>query len=160
MIFFERFSLFALRVSLGWLFFYAGITKVLDPSWSAEGYLRSAKMFPEFYSWLASPEILPIINIVNEWGLTLLGISLIFGVFVRVSSLLGAFLMLLYYLPAAELRPFEFFPQIFVPYIGEHSVIVDEHIIYIFVLLLFAAVKAGRAWGLDKVVSRGHTWLG
>ena len=117
-------------------------------------------MFPEFYAWLASSELLPIINIVNEWGLTLLGISLIFGVFVRVSSLLGATLMLLYYFPAAELRPFEFLPQVWVPYIGEHAVIVDEHIIYALVLLLFAAVKAGRAWGLEKFVSRDHTWLG
>lgn len=42
-------SLFPLRISLGWLMFYAGITKVLDPSWSSWGYLMSAKTFTGFY---------------------------------------------------------------------------------------------------------------
>ncbi|OGY67050.1 MAG: hypothetical protein A3H63_00545 [Candidatus Harrisonbacteria bacterium RIFCSPLOWO2_02_FULL_45_10c] len=136
---FQQFSLVALRLSLGWLMFYAGITKVLDPAWSAEGYLKGAKTFAWFYQWLLSPQILPIINFINEWGLTLLGISLILGIFVRLSSLLGAVLMLLYYLPILDF-----------PYPNPHSFLVDEHIIYIFVLLLFASLKAGRVWGLEN----------
>ena len=40
---FQKISLFFLRVFLGGLFFYAGITKVLDPSWTAAGYLKGAK---------------------------------------------------------------------------------------------------------------------
>ena len=60
--------LFLLRISLGWLFIYSGITKILDREWSAEAYLKSAKTFPEFYSRLAGPDFLPIVNIVNEWG--------------------------------------------------------------------------------------------
>ena len=32
--------MFFLRVSLGILFFYAGITKVIDLSWSAAGYIK------------------------------------------------------------------------------------------------------------------------
>ena len=136
---FQQFSLVALRLSLGWLMFYAGIAKVLDPAWSAEGYLKGAKTFAWFYQWLLSPQILPIINFINEWGLTLLGISLILGIFVRLSSLLGAVLMLLYYLPILDF-----------PYPNPHSFLVDEHIIYIFVLLLFASLKAGRVWGLEN----------
>ena len=136
---FQQFSLVALRLSLGWLMFYAGITKVLDPAWSAEGYLKGAKTFVWFYQWLLSPQILPVINFINEWGLTLLGISLILGIFVRLSSLLGAVLMLLYYLPILDF-----------PYPNPHSFLVDEHIIYIFVLLLFASLKAGRVWGLEN----------
>ena len=41
----QKFFLFLLRVSAGWMFFYAGITKVLNPQWSAEGYLKGAKSF-------------------------------------------------------------------------------------------------------------------
>ena len=78
----QKITLFLLRLSLGWYMFYAGITKVLDPSWSAEGYLKGAKFLPGFYTWLTSPGILPIVNFVNEWGLTLLGVSLILGIFV------------------------------------------------------------------------------
>ena len=38
----QKFFLFLLRVTAGWMFFYAGITKVLDPKWSAEGYLKGS----------------------------------------------------------------------------------------------------------------------
>ena len=125
---------------MGWLMFYAGITKVLNPEWSAVGYLKGAKTFAGFYNWLLQPGILPIVNFLNEWGLTLLGISLIFGIAVRLSSVLGAILMLLYYFPALEF-----------PYIKPFSFLVDEHIIYALILLFFMAVRAGRAWGLDNI---------
>lgn len=135
----SKLSLFILRVSMGWLMFYAGITKILNPEWSAAGYMKGAKTFAGFYAWMVQPNILPIVNFINEWGLTLLGVSLILGIAVRLSSVLGALLMLLYY-----------FPVLVFPKAGSHSFLVDEHIIYVFVLLFFASVKAGRVWGLEK----------
>lgn len=148
----QKFFLFILRVSAGWMFFYAGITKVLDPQWSAEGYLKGAKSFVWFYQWALQPEILPIINSVNKWGLTLLGISLILGLFVRFSSILGVLLMALYYIALGF------------PYPNPHSYIVDEHIIYIAVLFFFAAIRAGRIFGLDSKRVHHHSgfkkWLG
>ncbi len=155
---FSKFALFLLRVATGWLMFYAGITKVFDPSWSAAGYLEGAKTFPAFYQWLLQPDILPVIDFVNEWGLTLLGASLILGIGVRLSSLLGAALMLLYYFPVLDF-----------PYPNPHSYIVDEHIIYVLVLLFFSAIRAGRVWGLERWCSslpicsrfpRLRAWLG
>lgn len=136
---FQKISLFLLRISLGWLFFYAGITKVLNPAWSAEGYLKGAKTFTGFYQWLASLSILSTINFINEWGLTLIGVSLILGIGVRLSSIFGAILMLLYYLPILDF-----------PYPNPHSFLVDEHIIYILIFLSLASLKAGRAFGLEK----------
>ena len=154
----QKIYLLALRLSIGWLMFYAGITKVLNPAWSAEGYLKSAKTFAAFYAWLASPAVLPITNFINEWGLTLLGVSLLLGVFVRLSSFCGALLMLLYYFPILEF-----------PYVGGRSFLVDEHIVYIAVLLLLASLRAGRIWGLENWCSglpicarfpRLRNWLG
>ena len=136
---FQKISLFFLRISLGWLFFWAGITKVLDPTWSAAGYLKGAKTFTGFYQWLTTPDVLPFINLINEWGLTLLGIALILGVFVRLGSFSGMLLMFLYYLPILEF-----------PYPNPHSFLVDEHIIYIFALLVLAGARAGRIWGLEN----------
>ena len=125
---------------MGWMFFWAGITKVLaDPSWSAAGYLKGAKTFTGFYNFLSTPGMIPITDFVNEWGLTLLGVSLIFGLGVRVSSILGAALMLLYYFPILDF-----------PYPNAHSYIVDEHIIYIAALLLLASLRAGRTFGLEN----------
>lgn len=148
----QKFFLFLLRISAGWMFFYAGITKVLNPQWSAEGYLKGAKMFVPFYQWLIQPDILPIINSLNKWGLTLLGASLIIGLFVRFSSLLGVLLMVLYYLALGF------------PYPNPNSYIVDEHIIYIAILFFFAAIRAGRVFGLDGKRVHHHSgfrkWLG
>jgi thiosulfate dehydrogenase (quinone) large subunit len=135
----SKIILFALRISMGWLMLYAGLTKILNPNWSADGYMKGAKTFAGFYNLLTQPNILPVINFINEWGLTLLGISLILGVFVRFSSVLGALLMLLYY-----------FPVLSFPKISTHGFLVDEHIIYALVLLLLASIKAGRVWGVDK----------
>lgn len=140
---FPKITLFLLRISMGWLMFYAGITKILNPDWSALGYLENAQTFEGFYMWLTQPGILPIINFVNEWALLLLGVSLILGIFVRISSLLGAALMLLYY-----------FPGLTFPYIEPHSFIVNEHIIYILVMLVFAGTKAGRIWSLDAWLAK------
>ena len=135
----QKLSLFLLRISMGWLMFYAGIVKVINPSWSAAGYLKSAKTFAGFYQWLLDPAILPWIDFINEWGLTLLGVSLILGVFVRLSSVLGAVLMLLYYFPALEF-----------PYIKPFSYIIDDHIIYALALLALGSLGAGRIWGVDR----------
>ncbi|MEK7630986.1 MAG: DoxX family membrane protein [Patescibacteria group bacterium] len=137
---FSKLTLTLTRVSLGWLMFYAGITKVMNPDWSAAFYLKDAKTFGGFYEWILNSSALPVVNFINAWGLTLLGISLIVGLGVRLSSILGAVLMLLYY-----------FPILSFPMVGEYSYIVDDHIIYALVLVFFAAVRAGRVWGLDSV---------
>lgn len=123
--------------------FYAGITKVLDPAWSAEGYLKGAKTFTWFYHGLLNPHILPTVNFLNEWGLTLLGVSLILGIFVRWSSIAGIALMLLYYLAALDF-----------PHPDAHSYLVDQHIIYSCVLLLFVVTRVGDVWGLDRLIFR------
>lgn len=135
---FSKFSIFPLRLAMGWMMFYAGITKILDPNWSAAGYLKGAKTFTAFYQWLAQSGTIPLVNFVNEWGLTLLGISLILGIGVRLSSVLGAVLMMLYYFPVLQF-----------PHPNAHAFIVDEHIIYVLVLVFFAATRAGRSYGLE-----------
>lgn len=136
---YQKISLVLLRLSIGWLFFYAGITKVLNSAWSAAGYLNGATTFSGFYQWLASPQILPFINFANEWGLTLIGIALILGIFVRLSAFLGAIMMIMYY-----------FPVLNFPIVGEHSYLIDEHVIYIAALLVLGSMQAGRVWGLEN----------
>ncbi len=135
---FEKFSLVALRLALGFLMLYAGVTKLADPAWSAGGYLAGAKTFHGLYAFFASPAVLPAINVINEWGLTLLGVSLLLGIGVRLSGILGALLMLLYYFPVLDF-----------PVVAPHSYLVDEHIVYAAALLLLSAVRAGRVFGLE-----------
>lgn len=134
----QRYALVSLRVAIGMLFLYAGITKVADPAWSAKGYLLGAQTFHGFYAWLASGSMLTIVNFLNAWGLTLLGIALMLGIMTRLSGFLGALMMLLYYFPVLKF-----------PIIPPHAYLVDEHIIYIAALLVLAGfsrdIPAGAA---------------
>lgn len=163
---FQRVSLFLLRIASGLFFFYAGITKIImysadkgwyDPQFSAAFYLKGAKLFTAFYQALLSPGLLPSVSFVNKWGLTLLGISLILGIGVRLSSVLGVILMLLYYFPLGF------------PYPDAHSFIVDQHIMYATSLLVLASFRAGRVMGLEEWCSnlpicskipKYRSWLG
>jgi thiosulfate dehydrogenase [quinone] large subunit len=135
----QRIGIFLLGMTLGWMYFWAGVTKVVDPAWSAAGFLKGAKTFPGLFAWFGSPGLLPITNFLNEWGLTLLGISLLLGVGIRLSSKLGIVLMILYYLPVLNF-----------PYPNPHAFLVDEHIIYIAALLVLESLHAGRFWGLGE----------
>ena len=75
-----------------------------------------------------------------------MGVSLILGIFVRMSSVLGAVLMLLYYFPILEF-----------PYVG-HSFLVDEHIIYALALIMFASLRVERLWGLENLFLKLIRW--
>jgi len=146
---YQKLTVFILRVSLGGVFFYAGITKIMNPAWSAAGYLKGAKTFTGFYEWLASPDLLPYTNFLNEWGLTLIGVALILGVSIRWASVLGAAMMLLYYFPILD------FPKI-----GTTAYIVDEHMVYAAALLALGALNAGRHYGLGgKFQNSGNRLL-
>ncbi|MBI2482648.1 DoxX family protein [Candidatus Uhrbacteria bacterium] len=138
-----RWLVVLLRVAMGWMLLYAGITKVLDPAWTAAGYLRNAHTFSAFYQWFAQPGNIEWVNALNAWGLTLIGIALFVGLGVRVAAPLGAALMLLYYFPVLQF-----------PHPNAHSYLVDEHIVYALALLVLAAMGAGRMMGLDAWCAR------
>ncbi|MCL5435549.1 MAG: DoxX family protein [Patescibacteria group bacterium] len=131
-----------LRVSLGWMFFYSGLIKILDKTWSSKGFLVSAKTFPGFYSWFTSPQNLPWVDFLNKWGQLLIGAALILGVFVGIAALAGAVLMALYYFPGLQF-----------PYV-ENGVLIDLHVIYLLALLMLSRLRAGRIWGLNSFFGR------
>lgn len=131
-------AVFLLPVGMGWILTYAAPDKLFHPEWSARGYLMGAKTFAGLYHWLASASNIGWANFLNEWGVLFLGLALLFGVLTKWESLAGILLMLLYYLPVLKF-----------PYAGEHSLLVDEHVIYALVFFLLFATDAGRYWGLD-----------
>lgn len=125
---------------------FAGFEKVLDPSWTAKGFLLSAKTFPAFYAWFALPTNAWWVDPLNAWGITLIGIALLVGVAVRPAAWVGAALMILYYFPQ------NVFPTV------PHGYIVEEHIIYAATLILIALLPASREFGLGTILRR--TFLG
>jgi|SRR3989344_5082360 len=130
--------IFVLRLALGWLFTYAGLTKIVNPSWSAAGYLKNAESFGGLFSWFAAPANIGWVNFVNEWGLLVVGLLLIFGLWTKWAAIGGIVLMALYYLPILNF-----------PYVGDHSFLVDEHVIYALALWLLIKTDAGKYKGMD-----------
>ena len=131
----HQYALALLRVALGWLFFYAGITKILGPGWRPKGFLlgQSQGLFKSMFVAMAGSAVVDWLVML---GLTLIGAALILGVLTRFASFWGIVMMVLFYLPT--------FPP-------EHG-FVDEHIIYALVLAYFIAVKAGKYCGIDKYI--------
>lgn len=147
-----KIPLILIRLGLGWVFFYAGWSKVVTyftpaKDWTAAGFLGNIEgPFSSLFSSLAGNAI---IDQLNAWGLLLIGVALILGILVRWVAFWGIVLMLFYWLAG--------FPP-------DHSFIVDDHIIYSLVLVLLAAIGAGRVWGLDKSIEnsemvKSNPWL-
>jgi len=88
-----------LRMSVGWHFLYEGVSKLVISDWSSYSYLaNSTGPLSGFYHWLASStEILKIVDILNVYGLILIGIGLFIGIFSRIAAISGAVLLVLYY---------------------------------------------------------------
>jgi thiosulfate dehydrogenase [quinone] large subunit len=125
-------SFILLRLVTGGVFLEAGLHKIIE-GFSAAGYLANGT--GPFASWFASmvpaADVLSVLVIVSE---TLIGIALIFGVFVRLASLSGAVMMLLYYLP----------------YLPPANSWIDEHIILIFVFVVIIFSGSGYFFGIDR----------
>jgi uncharacterized membrane protein YphA (DoxX/SURF4 family) len=96
---FSKFVFLFIRFFIGWLFLYEGLIKIFDPGWSAEAYLRGSYGFlsPLFRFLSSSPAILNVVDILNEWGLALIGGGLMLGLFTRLASVSGIVLLFLYY---------------------------------------------------------------
>ena len=88
-----------IRAAIGWHFFYEGLTKLFMENWSAQSYLANATGFLSgFYQWLASGEsLVKVIDVLNVYGLILIGLALFLGIFIRIASVGGILLLLLYY---------------------------------------------------------------
>jgi thiosulfate dehydrogenase [quinone] large subunit len=136
------YTLLGMRLVMGWTLFYAGITKVLDPTWSAGGFLLNAipEGNPFVGVWtLMANEWLWLIDPLNQWGLTLVGLALLLGAFVRWSAFWGAMMMLFYWAAALPLA---------------HGIVIDDHIVYALLLFGLGAFGAGRIFGLDAYLEQ------
>ena len=89
-----------LRMLVGWHFLYEGLFKIVAPGgWSAEGYLRTSRWFaaPLFHYMADTAWLMKAVDLLNMYGLTLIGPGLIFGVLVRPAAAAGLLLLAFYY---------------------------------------------------------------
>jgi thiosulfate dehydrogenase [quinone] large subunit len=92
--------LVVLRILIGWHFLYEGLSKLVNPDWSSVAFLLDSKGFLSsfFHSLASNPEVLRIVDFLNMWGLILIGLGLILGLFSRISVIAGIVLLGMYYL--------------------------------------------------------------
>ena len=139
----DRGVIFALRILIGWTFLYAGTWQILQ-NYSAAGFLNHVVTFHDFFARFATPDVLPYTDFLMKWGHLLIGLSLVFGLLVRVSGPFGILLMITYYFAHMEW-----------PFIENHfNLFVDYHLVYAVVIVYLMARRAGHVWGLDGVAEQ------
>src|SRR4029453_8009717 len=89
-----------LRVVIGWHFLYEGVAKLTSTTWSAAGYMKASRgPVAEFFRWIASqPQLLDNANLITMYGLTIVGVLLMLGLFTRLAAAGGIGFILLFYL--------------------------------------------------------------
>jgi len=139
------------RIVIGWHFLYEGISKVMAADWSSAPYLAGSKWIfaPLFTAMADSSSVIAIIDFINIWGMILIGLGLIFGLFTRLASAGGA-LMLFFYFVAYPPIPGYMFG---VPAEGSY-LWVNRNLIELFALTLFIFVSPGYHYSLDRLISR------
>lgn len=148
---FQASALVALRLLIGWHLCYEGLAKLLNPYWTSAGYLGGAQwLFKDrFIALAADPAALRVVDALNAWGLTLIGLALMVGLLTRTVTVAGMVLLALYYIVAP-------------PFIGHTSampaegsyLIVNKVLIEIAALSVLLAFPTGRTYGLDRLFVR------
>ncbi|HLN54781.1 MAG TPA: DoxX family protein [Bacteroidales bacterium] len=143
--------LLALRIAIGWHFLYEGLVKVLSPSWTSSGYLMDSKGFlaPLYRSIAANPDVLKVVDLLNEWGLVLIGAGLILGLFTRVASIAGMVLLATYYLSHPPLVAYSYA----LPSEGAYF-IVDKILIELIALGVIYSFPTQWILGVDRLIYR------
>jgi uncharacterized membrane protein YphA (DoxX/SURF4 family) len=93
------------------------------------------------------------INFVTRWGLTLVGVGLVLGLFTRTSCVVGAGFLLVFCLamPALPWLPAN-------PRAEGHYLYVNKNIIELIALLTLATTQSGKWLGLDGFVQFLNPW--
>jgi thiosulfate dehydrogenase [quinone] large subunit len=134
----------ALRLMMGYAFLHAGLSKVLEGGFAAQGYLVHAagtngNPLEGMFVWMGTTEwFVAFANVAVPWGEVLIGLGLLVGALVRLAALFGALMMLMFYFGNWSI---------------EHGLI-NGDFAYMLVFLAVAAFGAGRIIGLDSLIER------
>ncbi|HPR98024.1 MAG TPA: hypothetical protein P5202_00435 [Methanomassiliicoccales archaeon] len=135
------------RILLGWMFLWAFLDKTFglgyatsaDRAWinggsPTSGYLQFAVsgVFEPIFTSIAGNQFIDVLFML---GLLLLGVALILGIGMRLATIGGILMFILLW--STNVPP-------------ANNPVIDEHIIYIFLLIGIYRVRAGQALGLGK----------
>ena len=144
----EKYIWGALRIAMGWIFLWAFFDKLLglgfattaENAWIAGGSptlgflsFGTGTLFGGFFQSLAG---FAIVDWLFMLGLLFVGLALILGIGVKLAGYVGAFMMFLMWLAVLPLA---------------NNPIIDDHIIYLIIMLGFTVVNTDDWFGLGKI---------
>ena len=140
-----------LRIVIGWHFLYEGLVKVFNPSWTSYGYLMDSQGFlSSFFQSLALNQgVIGVVDLINQWGLVLVGLGLVLGIFTRLSTLAGMTLLAFYYFAHPPFPGLEYS----LPSEGDYFLVSKVAIEFVAMGILIV-FPTGRIIGLDRIVFR------
>jgi thiosulfate dehydrogenase [quinone] large subunit len=155
----HQMALVLLRTLVGWHFLYEGLVKVVWPAWtragvplgrfSSAGYLRSSTgPFADAFRAFADASWLPWLDGVLAWGLVLVGLGLMLGLFTQIACAGALTLLALFYLSWLPTR------GVYEPGTEGNYLLVNKNLVEaaaVFVVLVF---RTGRIAGLDLLLAR------
>ena len=156
----QRLTLIVLRTLIGWHFLYEGFTKLLSPAWSRDGqplahfssagYLRGASgPFAELFRGLADSSLLPWVDSLVAWGLLLVGLGLMLGLFTQLACAGAIALLAMFYLSGIPTR------GVHQPGAEGAYLLVNKNLIEAAAVAVVFLFRPGRIAGLDLL--RGRT---
>ena len=89
----------------------------------------------------------PVVDALNIYGQILIGAALILGFATRWSAFWGAVMMVFYWMASLHGGLLHGLPL-------EHGWVVDDHLIYAFILFALGALGAGRIFGVDRFIEK------
>jgi len=137
-----------LRIAIGWHFLYEGLVKLINPEWTARPFLEGSRwIFGDLFRWLISGNTgMWIVDTFNAYGLTIIGIALILGLFTRVALWSGVILLATYYLAYPPFGGFSYGA----PSEGSY-LLVNKNLIELITMILLSLAGTDRFYSLDML---------
>jgi uncharacterized membrane protein YphA (DoxX/SURF4 family)/plasmid maintenance system antidote protein VapI len=140
-----------LRIVIGWHFLYEGISKLIEGGWTSAGYLAGSRwIFGSLFHWMAvHPGIISVVDFINIWGMILIGLGLILGLFTRLAGIAGSVMLLFYFIAYPPVPGY----MVSVPVEGSY-LWVNKTLIEFVILLAFSFMNSSFHYGIDRLYSR------
>ena len=133
----ERSFILVFRLLMAWTFLYAASHQIFNPKFSAAAFLSQTKTFHNIYAVFTAPAIDPVLTFLVSYGHLLIGLSLLFGLMVRVSAAFGVALLMIYWTAHMDWPFIE----------NTNNFIIDYHIVYATLCVYLIVERAGHVCG-------------
>ena len=146
--------LITLRVLIGWYFLYEGLVKLLSPRWTAYGYLMDSKgVFAPLYKMIAgNPDLMAAADFINMWGLLLVGLFLIMGLFEKTGYIGAILFLVLYYLSHPPLLQATYL----LPTEGSY-LWVDKNLVMLGAVAVLFFFPTAKKIGMDRIICKNKS---